>query len=105
MKVIKDNLPFGVYVVKNSEGKYVVDEDFNYLSIQAMRGDLKRINALCQAARECGIENPEVEFWEGHRKIDDEEYERQVARQRDGFIPDEYDIGSQLDDYREGRIS
>lgn len=104
MKVIRENIPFGVYVVKNHEGKYVIDEEWNYLSVQAMRGDLKKIGELCAAARACGIDQPEVEFWEGHRKIDDEEYERQLARQRDGYVPDEYDIGSQLDDYRDGRI-
>jgi hypothetical protein len=91
MKVV-DEAAYGVYVWEMPDGKLVGDDEGNWLSIAAMKGDLKRINELTQAARHYGIMLGKPLFLAGNRKITDEEYEYQKQRQAFGLIPDENDI-------------
>lgn len=83
---------YGVYIWEMPNGQWVGDDDGNFLSVAAMKGDLKRINELTAAARHYGIMVGKPLFLSGHRKIDDEEYEYQKQRQAFGLIPDESDI-------------
>ncbi len=92
----------GVYVAK-SDGLYVVDEDRNQLCIQSMRGDKKRVMQLIKTARGLGLENITVEFVVDARKIDDEEYEAQTERLKQGLTPDKYDLGALIDQYNESK--
>lgn len=83
---------FGVYVWLTGEGKIIADEDGNYLSIQAMKDDQTRIEALRNAAKDCGVTDGQAYFISGMRKVTDEEYEYQKQRLEWGLIPDELDI-------------
>jgi hypothetical protein len=104
MKTVDEGIPFGIYVAKDHNGKYVVDEEQNFLCISSMRGDVRRVEQLMAAAKQCGIEQPQVEFWEGARKVTEDEYEEQKERARDGYVPDKYDIGNLIDEYKQGKI-
>ncbi|ASR76478.1 hypothetical protein SEA_SAMISTI12_46 [Streptomyces phage Samisti12] len=83
---------YGVYVWEMPNGQWVGDDEGNFLSIAAMKGDLKRLNELTEAARHYGIMVGKPLFLSGHRKVDDEEFEYQKQRQAFGLIPDENDI-------------
>lgn len=91
MEVV-DEAGYGVYVWEMPGGQWVGDDDGNWLSIAAMKGDLKRINELIAAVRHYGIQDGKAVFLSGHRKIDDEEFAYQKQRQTFGLIPDENDI-------------
>lgn len=91
MRVV-DEAAYGVYLWEMPDGKLVGDDEGNWLSIAAMKGDLKRINELTEAARHYGIMVGRPIFLAGNRKITDEEYEYQKMRQSFGLIPDENDI-------------
>lgn len=91
MRVV-DEAAYGVYVWEMPDGKLVGDDEGNWLCINSMKGDLKRINELTEAARHHGIMLGKPLFLAGNRKVSDEEYEYQKQRQAFGLIPDENDI-------------
>lgn len=90
-KVVEE-AAYGVYVWEMPDGRWVGDEDGNFLSVNAMRHDSTKLKMLNDAVRHYGILVGKPLFLSGHRKIDDEEFERQKQRQAFGLIPDEYDI-------------
>lgn len=94
-----DELDVGVYIWVTEKG-ILVDEDYNYLSIASMKGDLRRIEQLRQAAASYGYPDGKPHFMAGARKIDDEEYEHQKFRQKMGLLPDEYDVAALRDELR-----
>lgn len=69
-----------------------MDEEFNFLSIQAMRGDLRAMTKIGAVARNMGFDG-HAEFVEGVRKIGEEEWEEQRDRFFAGLTPDPYEIG------------
>ena len=93
MKVsVVEESSFGLYVWLTDEGSIVADDSGNYLNIEAMKGDEKKIELLKQAARECGIEGGKAAFMSGYRRVTDEEYAYQKQRMDWGLIPDELDL-------------
>jgi len=90
----------GVYIWRTDDGKVVGDEDGNYMLIASAKGDQRKIDALQQAARSYGIEGGHAEFRAGSRPISQSEWEEQRARQNDGYVPDPFDLGNLLDEYR-----
>jgi hypothetical protein len=82
----------GVYVWQLTNGSFVMDKDFNILSIQAFRGDFKAIEKITKVARNLGLEGSAY-FVEGARKISDIEFDIQRERFFSGLTPDPYDIG------------
>lgn len=100
--VVIDELPFGVYVWQMPDGRWVGDEDGNFLNIAAMKGDKKRLAQLADAARAHGIEEGMPFFLSGHRQVDDEEYESQRQRMQWGLIPDPLDIAAINDEIKHG---
>lgn len=91
MQVVEES-PFGIYVWFTADNKIVADEDGNYLSIQAMKGDEKKIELIRLAAKDCGIEDGRAVFMSGYRQVTDEEYAYQKQRMEWGLIPDELDL-------------
>lgn len=83
---------FGIYVWLTADGKIIADDEGNYLSIQAMKDDQSRIEALRLAAKDCGVTDGQAYFMSGMRKVTDEEYEHQKQRLEWGLIPDELDL-------------
>jgi hypothetical protein len=82
----------GVYLWRMPDGKFVADDEGNFLSINAMRGDQKRIDAITNAARDLGIEEGSAVFLSGPYKVSDEEYEYQKSRLAMGITPDPLDL-------------
>lgn len=97
---IVDEVNYGVYVWEMPDGRWVADEDENWLCIASMRGDLRRMQELAAAARSFGIEEGHPEFLAGHRLVSDEEYETQKQRMAWGLIPDDHDIPALAEDLK-----
>ena len=98
-KIISET-EYGVYVWKDANGKYVADSDYNYMCIASKRGDARKIDALRQAAESFGVIGGSPEFREGSRPISHEEWEVQVERMANGEVPDEYDLGNLISEYK-----
>lgn len=88
----------GVYVWEMPDGRWVGDDEGNFLSISSMGGDPKRIQQLKQAVRSYGVEVGAPLFLPGQRKVTDEEYEEQRLRMESGLLPDEYDIAALIEE-------
>lgn len=98
-----EEVPYGLYVWEMPDGKWVGDEDGNFLNIAAIKGDYERISQLAAAARSYGINEGKPVFLSGHRQIDDEEYARQKTRMTLGLIPDENDIPALQEELRNAK--
>ena len=97
---VVDELPFGVYVWQMPDGRWVGDDQGNFLCIASERGDQKRIAELTAAVRSYGVEEGAPHFLAGHRKINDEQYEEQKQRMKWGLVPDPDDIGALVDEMK-----
>lgn len=93
-----EEVTFGVYVWQMPDGRYVADEDGNFLSISSIKDDQEMIKKLADTAKYYGIDEGKAVFLSGHRKISDEEYEEQLMRQKAGLVPDVNDIGAIKDE-------
>ncbi len=104
MKTIKrdivEEVPYGVYVWEMPDGRWVGDDEGNFLSIASMKHDQKRIEELTYAVRGFGVESGKPLFLSGHRKISDEEYATQLLRHKWGLLPDEYDVPALKEELR-----
>jgi len=89
----------GVYVWEMPDGRYLANENKDFLSISARFGDLDRMSRLAATARSYGINEGKPAFLPGHRKIDDEEYERQIDRMNNGMIPDDHDLAAYEEEF------
>lgn len=98
-KVVDQGIPYGVYIWRVN-GRPVMDQNKNYLIAPARRGDLRAIAALARAVKGFGIEGGEAHFQEGARPISQTEWEDQMARQAAGEVPDPYDLGNLIDEYK-----
>lgn len=99
-KVKTGETTLGVYVWEMPDGRWIGDDDGNFLSITSKIGDRSRMNLLAQAVRHYGIEEGKPKFLEGSRKIDDEEFEYQKQRLKWGLTPDPLDIGVYKDEMK-----
>lgn len=95
-----DEINYGVYIWRDAQGRAVVDQEYNYMLIASKKGDAKKIRLLREAARAHGVTDGHEEFHAGSRPISDGEWEEQKARQAAGLVPDEYDLGNLIDEYR-----
>ena len=86
----------GLYVWE-IDGKWVGDDDGNYLSITSKKGNRERIEMLRKAVSYYGVNKGEPKFLAGRRKIDDEEFQYQQQRLNWGLVPDPLDIGEYKD--------
>ena len=88
----------GIYVWKMPDGRWIGDEEGNFLSVTSMKGNKAKMDALANEVRSFGIYEGEPLFLAGRRKIDDEEHQYQQQRLKWGMVPDPLDIGV----YKEG---
>ena len=100
---IVEEVPYGTYVWKMNDGTYLVDEQYRHLSIFCIRGDQRAIEALTREARNLGFPEGAPEWKTGARKITDDEYEEQEARQRMGLVADPLDFGAIQDSIKASR--
>lgn len=90
----------GIYVWEMPDGRWIGDDDGNFLSVASMKGNRSRMDALAREVRSYGIYEGSPKFLSGRRKIDDEEFEHQNERLKWGLIPDQLDIGN----YKDGAL-
>lgn len=93
-KQIVEEVPWGVYVWEMPDGAFVGDDQGNFLSIAAMKGNQKRIQELKDTVASYGITEGKPFYLSGHRKISDEEFEEQRRRMAFGLVPDELDVAA-----------
>jgi hypothetical protein len=98
---VVEETDLGVYVWRMPDGRWIGDDDGNFLSIAAQKGDLRRVNELAAAVRQFGIEEGAAYFLPGRRKINDEEYEEQRDRLMNGYVPDQYDIPALIEEMKQ----
>jgi hypothetical protein len=96
-KVNDEESRLGIYVWQMPDGRWVGDDEGNFLSITSTKGNTSKITALAEVVRSYGIEDGQPMFLSGRRKIDDEEFEYQQARLKWGLVPDPLDIGNYKD--------
>jgi len=90
----------GIYVWEMPDGRWIGDDDGNYLSVTSMKNNKTKINALANTVRSFGIYEGAPKFLSGRRKIDDEEFEHQKQRLDWGLVPDPLDIGNYKDEMK-----
>lgn len=95
---VAEETRLGIYVWQMPDGRWIGDDDGNFLSITSMKGDKDKMDALANAVASYGIEAGEPVFLSGRRKIDDEEFEYQNQRLKWGLVPDPLDIGNYKDE-------
>jgi hypothetical protein len=99
---IVEETTLGIYVWEMPDGRWIGDDDGNFLSITSIKGNRSRIDALAREVRSFGIDVGQPQFLSGRIKINDEELEEQEQRLRWGLPPDPYDIGVYKDSVLRG---
>ena len=95
-----EEVNYGLYLWMMPDG-IVADEDGNYLNIASIKGDIRKINKLKEAAKHYGLEEGKPIWFGGHRQITSDEYEEQKHRLEWGLIPDELDLPAIKEDLDE----
>ena len=90
----------GIYAWEMPDGRWIGDDDGNFLSITSKEGNKERMDLLANAVRQYGIYDGKPKFLSGRRKIDDEEFEYQQQRLKWGLTPDPLDIGNYKDEMK-----
>jgi len=98
-----EEVNYGVYVWQMPDKSIVRDEDGNTLSIPSMRGDIRQIQKLKNAARREGLTEGRPLFFSGHRQVTEEELEEQKARAELGLVPDPQDLPAMMEYVKEMR--
>ena len=98
-EVIEDSV-LGIYVWEMPDGRWIGDDDGNFLSVTSKKGNRSRIDALAREVSSYGIYEGQPKFLSARRKINDEEFAEQEQRLKWGLVPDPFDIGSYKDDIK-----
>ena len=100
VKAVDQGIPYGVYTWRIN-GRTVVNENREHLIAPARKGDLRAIKRLKDFVNNVlDIHEGEAVFVEGARPVSQEEWEDQMARLQNGQVPDPYDLGSLIEDYK-----
>lgn len=99
-QVLEEESTLGIYVWEMPDGRWIGDDDGNYLSVTSKKNNKDRINALANEVQSYGITEGRPLFLSARRKIDDEEFEYQQQRLKWGLVPDPLDIGNYKDEMK-----
>ena len=99
---ILEETTLGIYVWEMPDGRWIGDDDGNFLSVTSKKGNRSKMDALAREVRSFGVDVGQPKFLSGRRKINDEELEEQEQRLRWGLPPDPYDIGVYKDSVLRG---
>lgn len=102
-KRVVEETDLGLYVWTMPDGRLVGDDEGNFLNIPSRKGDRQKIELLRQVVRSYGVEEGQALFLPGRRRITDEEFEEQKARQAAGLVPDPYDVAALKEQAQYGR--
>ena len=96
---VVDEVDYGVYLWRFSDGSFAGDSEGNYLSINATRGDRAKIETLQKAVKYYfGTIDGDAVFDSGRRKVTDDEYAEQKYRMEMGLTPDPYDLPALIEE-------
>ena len=98
-RVVEES-PLGIYVWEMPDGRWIGDDDGNFLSVTAKKGNRSLIDALAREVRSYGIYEGGPKFLSARRKINDEEFAEQKQRLEWGLVPDPFDIGNYKDEIK-----
>ena len=98
-EIIEDSV-LGIYVWEMPDGRWIGDDDGNFLSVTSKKGNRSRIDALAREVSSYGIYEGQPKFLSARRKINDEEFAEQEQRLKWGLVPDPLDIGSYKDEMK-----
>ena len=101
--ILQEESTLGIYVWEMPDGRWIGDDDGNFLSITSKKGNRSKVDALAREVRSFGIYEGGPKFLSARRKIDDEEFQHQKQRLDWGLVPDPLDIGSYKDDMKKLR--
>jgi len=94
-KIIEKHYDWGLYVYKKANGKWFTDGNGSVLNIESMKGDIRQIAKLKDAAKYYGDEGDgQCVFVPGLTRISEEEYSEQKQRMEEGLIPSLNDLGA-----------
>ena len=99
-KMLDEESTLGIYVWEMPDGRWIGDDDGNFLSVTSKKGNKSKIDALAREVGSFGIYEGRPKFLSARRKIDDEEFEYQKQRLNFGLIPDPMDIGNYKDEMK-----
>jgi len=97
-KTLDEETRLGIYVWEMPDGRWIGDDDGNFLSVTSTKGNRSKIDALAREVQSYGIYEGRPKFLSGRRKIDDQEFEYQKQRLEWGLMPDPLDIGNYKDE-------
>jgi hypothetical protein len=98
-----DEVNWGLYGWQMPDGTLVTNEEGAYLSIPSLKGDIRQIKKLKDAAKHYGLEEGKPIFFSGHRPVTDEELAEQRQRLELGLVPDVEDTPAMMDYIKEVR--
>ncbi len=99
-KFLEEESTLGIYVWEMPDGRWIGDDDGNFLSVTAKKGNRSLINALAREVRSYVIYEGGPKFLSARRKISDEEFDHQKQRLDWGLVPDPLDIGNYKDEMK-----
>jgi hypothetical protein len=99
-KILDEESILGIYVWEMPDGRWIGDDNGNFLSVTSKKGNRSNIDALAREVRSFGIYEGGPKFLSARRKIDDEEFQHQKQRLDWGLIPDPLDIGNYKDEMK-----
>ena len=100
VKMLDEESILGIYVWEMPDGRWIGDDDGNFLSVTSKKNNRSRMDALAREVRSYGIHEGQPKFLSARRKIDDEEFEYQKQRLNWGLVPDPMDIGNYKDEMK-----
>lgn len=98
-----DEVNWGLYMWQMPDESLVMDDEGGYLCIPSIKGDIKQIKKLKDAAKHYGLSEGKPIFFAGHRQITDEELEEQKRRSSIGLVPDTQDMPAMMEYVKEMR--
>jgi hypothetical protein len=96
-----EEVNYGLYLWQMPDESLVMDDEGGYLCIPSLRGDIRQINKLRDAAKGEGLEEGKPIFFSGHRKVSAEEFEEQKSRADMGLVPDPQDTPAMMEYFKE----
>jgi hypothetical protein len=99
-RFLQEESTLGIYVWEMPDGRWIGDDDGNFLSVTAKKGNRSLIDALAREVRSYGIYEGGPKFLSARRKISDEDFEHQKQRLEWGLVPDPLDIGNYKDEMK-----
>ena len=74
-KILEEESTLGIYVWEMPDGRWIGDDDGNFLSVTSKKGNRTNIDALAREVSTFGIYEGGPKFLSARRKINDEEFQ------------------------------